>query len=37
MTLRMWKGKSAAERADEYIQHATRTVFPKLREIEDSH
>jgi hypothetical protein len=34
MILRMWKGQSTAERAGEYIRHATRTVFPKLREIE---
>jgi heme-degrading monooxygenase HmoA len=34
MILRMWKGQSTAERASEYIRHATGTVFPKLREIE---
>ena len=34
MILRMWKGQSTAESSGEYIGHATRTVFPKLREIE---
>lgn len=31
--LRMWTGHSNNEKADQYAQHAMRTVFPKLREI----
>lgn len=31
--LRMWKGHSNNEKADQYAQHAMRTVFPKLKEI----
>jgi len=34
MILRMWKGQASAEKADQYVQHATRTVFPKLEKIE---
>ncbi len=34
MILRMWTGRSTAERASEYVQHATRKVFPALRAIE---
>jgi heme-degrading monooxygenase HmoA len=34
MILRMWKGQASAEKADQYVQHATRTVFPKLQKIE---
>ena len=32
--MRMWRGRSTAERASEYIQHATKRVFPSLRVIE---
>ncbi|HXY08949.1 MAG TPA: YciI-like protein [Terriglobales bacterium] len=32
--LRLWKGRSAAEKAGEYVQYATTKVFPALREIE---
>jgi heme-degrading monooxygenase HmoA len=34
MILRMWKGQSSFEKAGEYVKHATKTVFPKLRKIE---
>jgi len=34
MILRMWKGQANAEKADEYVQHVKRTVFPKLQCIE---
>jgi heme-degrading monooxygenase HmoA len=30
MILRMWRAQSTAEKADTYIQHATKTVFPSL-------
>jgi heme-degrading monooxygenase HmoA len=30
----MWRGQASAEKADEYVQHVKRTVFPKLRNIE---
>lgn len=30
----MWKGKATANRAADYVRHATTVVFPKLREIE---
>ena len=33
MILRMWKGQASAEKAEEYVQHATGTVFPKLGKI----
>jgi len=33
MILRMWRGESRVERAAEYVQHATKTVFPKLQKI----
>lgn len=33
MILRMWKGQASAEKADRYVQHARRTVFPKLQRI----
>ena len=32
--LRMWRAQSSVEKATEYIQHATTTVFPALRAIE---
>jgi heme-degrading monooxygenase HmoA len=31
MILRMWRGRAAADNAQAYIDHATRTVFPKLK------
>src|SRR5215468_10855903 len=34
MILRMWKGQASGEKADEYVQHVKRTVFPKLESIE---
>jgi heme-degrading monooxygenase HmoA len=34
MILRMWRGQSTVEKADEYVQHATRKVFPALHAIE---
>jgi heme-degrading monooxygenase HmoA len=34
MILRMWKARSTAKRASDYIQHATNKVFPKVRAIE---
>ena len=34
MILRMWKGQASAEKADQYVRHATRAVFPKLQKIE---
>ena len=33
MILRMWKARSTESRAGEYIQHATKVVFPKIRAI----
>src|SRR5437867_11922917 len=33
MILRMWKARATADRADDYIQHATKVVFPKLSAI----
>src|SRR5260370_19574661 len=30
MILRMWRAQTTAEKADEYIQHATKKVFPSL-------
>jgi heme-degrading monooxygenase HmoA/uncharacterized protein YciI len=32
--LRMWKARSTAEKAGEYVRHATAKVFPALRGIE---
>ena len=32
--MRMWRGRSTPERAGDYIQHATKRVFPKVRAIE---
>jgi uncharacterized protein len=34
LILRMWRARSSAEKADDYIQHATGKVFPALRTIE---
>lgn len=34
MTMRMWRGQATAERAGQYVEHATGTVFPKLRKVE---
>jgi uncharacterized protein len=34
MIVRMWKAQSTSSGADEYIQHATKRVFPKIRAIE---
>jgi heme-degrading monooxygenase HmoA len=34
MILRMWRGQSTVEKADEYVQHATKNVFPALSAIE---
>jgi len=34
MILRMWKARSTAEKTGEYVQHATKKVFPALRTIE---
>ena len=34
MILRMWKGRSTVNRASEYVQHATKKVFPALSAIE---
>jgi uncharacterized protein YciI/heme-degrading monooxygenase HmoA len=34
MILRMWRARSTVERAGEYVQHATKKVFPALRAIE---
>jgi hypothetical protein len=33
MILRMWKARSTS-RTEEYIQHATKVAFPKIRAIE---
>jgi heme-degrading monooxygenase HmoA len=33
MILRMWKALATADKADDYVQHATRKVFPALRAI----
>lgn len=30
MILRMWRAQTTAEKADQYIQHATKKVFPSL-------
>lgn len=32
--LRMWKTRTTAEKVDEYVLHATETVFPALKSIE---
>jgi uncharacterized protein YciI/heme-degrading monooxygenase HmoA len=34
LILRMWKARSTADKSDEYVQHATKKVFPALRAIE---
>lgn len=34
MILRMWKGRATAEKSGEYIEHATKRVFPALAAIE---
>ncbi len=34
MILRMWKGRAAAEKADGYIEHVTKRVFPALTAID---
>jgi heme-degrading monooxygenase HmoA len=34
MILRMWRAQSTVEKANEYVQHATRRVFPGLGAIE---
>lgn len=34
MILRMWKGRADAERADEYVEHVTKRVFPALAAID---
>ena len=34
MILRMWKARSTFDRSGEYVQHATKKVFPTLRAIE---
>jgi heme-degrading monooxygenase HmoA len=34
MIMRMWKARATANRADDYIQHATKVVFPKVNAIE---
>jgi uncharacterized protein YciI/heme-degrading monooxygenase HmoA len=34
MILRVWRGRSTAERASEYVQHAATKVFPALSAIE---
>jgi len=34
MILRMWKGQATAEKAGNYVQHATKNVFQELRAID---
>jgi len=34
MIVRMWKARSTVEKTDDYVQHATKKVFPALRAIE---
>jgi heme-degrading monooxygenase HmoA len=34
MILRMWRGRSTVEKADEYVRHATQKIFPSLHTIE---
>ena len=34
MILRMWKGRATVEKSREYIEHATKKVFPALAAIE---
>ena len=34
MVLRMWRARSTASGAADYVQHATTKVFPKIRAIE---
>lgn len=31
MIVRLWKARTSAATADEYVRHATQTVFPKVR------
>jgi heme-degrading monooxygenase HmoA/uncharacterized protein YciI len=33
MILRMWKGQAAPEKAEKYVHHASKNVFPELRTI----
>ena len=33
MVVRMWKATSTTDRADDYIRHATKAVFPKIHAI----
>ena len=32
--LRMWKGQATPEKAEKYVEHATKNVFPELRAIQ---
>lgn len=32
--LRMWKGQATREKAEQYVQHARKNVFPELRALE---
>jgi uncharacterized protein YciI/heme-degrading monooxygenase HmoA len=34
MVLRMWRGRASAEKSGEYIDHATKKIFPALHAIE---
>jgi heme-degrading monooxygenase HmoA len=34
MVVRMWKARSTANRVDDYINHATKIVFPRIHAIE---
>jgi heme-degrading monooxygenase HmoA len=33
MIMRMWKARATATRAEDYVQHATKVVFPKVSAI----
>jgi heme-degrading monooxygenase HmoA len=33
MIMRMWKARATATRAEDYVQHATNVVFPKVSAI----
>jgi len=35
MIMRMWKARATARRAEDYVQHATEVVFPKVSAIEE--
>jgi heme-degrading monooxygenase HmoA len=35
MIMRMWKARAMARRAEDYVQHATKVVFPKVSAIEE--